>query len=56
VLALESAAVITTKFIMLAACGVPTDAKARTKGLPLTVTLPVWFQGVMASMIVMART
>src|SRR5271170_5197057 len=57
VLQLESAAVITTMFIIVAAKGMPAEENARTNGLAVRpVPAPVWFQGVIASMTVMART
>src|SRR5215472_3118735 len=57
VLELESAAVITTRFMMLATYGIPTAEKALTNGLPvMPVPAPVEFQGVIASMMVMAKT
>src|SRR5216684_2250048 len=56
VFALERAAVITTRFMIPAANGIPTVWKARTNGLPVTLALPVRFQGVIASITVMAST
>src|SRR5229473_424563 len=56
VFALERAAVITTRFMIRAAYGTPIAAKARTKGLPVIVPSPVWFQGVMVTITAIART
>ena len=56
VFALERAADITTRFMMLAANGIPAVSNARTNGLPLIFALPVWFQGVMASITLIAST
>ncbi len=52
--ALERAAVITTRFMMPAAKGIPAVSKARTNGLPAMLALPVRFQGVIANITVMA--
>src|SRR5438132_267364 len=56
VFALEIAAVITTRFIMLAAKGIPAAVNARTNGLAVTPPLPSSFQGFIATVIEMART
>src|SRR5271155_5380275 len=57
VLELESAAVMTTRFMMPATYGMPTEENALTNGLPvMPVPVPAWFQGAMASMMVMAKT
>ena len=53
-LALERAAVMTTRFMMPAANGIPAVSKARTKGLPAMLALPVRFHGVIASITVIA--
>jgi hypothetical protein len=54
VFALERAAVMTTRFMIPAANGIPAVSKARTNGLPAMLALPVPFQGVIASITVMA--
>src|SRR6266853_572400 len=55
VFALERAAVMTTRFMMPAANGIPAVAKARTNGLPAMLALPIRSQGVIASITVTAR-
>src|SRR3989442_1090132 len=54
--ALESAAEITTRFITPAAYGIPTAAKARTNGLPVTPPppSPIVFHGVIITITLIA--
>ena len=55
VLALERAAVMTTRFMMLPAKGMLAAAKANTNGLPVT-PLPMRSHGVMDSITIMDST
>src|ERR1700753_3034773 len=53
---LESAAVITTKFMMPAACRMPECANTLTNGLCATTLTPVAVQGTVVTMISKAST
>ena len=56
--ALDSAAEITTRFMKPAAYGIPTDANARTNGLPVIPCPPSanWFHGVIINITPIAST